>query len=92
MILLVAAVLAASPPVDIPDQPPNDDSAGIRTATPDELAVRAAPREPRLADQSRLRVSDLAGESGLSEDDFVRVTVAELAGKPVPPTIWNPPK
>jgi hypothetical protein len=31
-------------------------------------------------------------ESGLSEDDFVIATVGKLAGKPVPDTIWNPPR
>ena len=31
-------------------------------------------------------------ESGMSEDYFVRAAVGAVAGKPVPPTIWDPPR
>jgi hypothetical protein len=31
-------------------------------------------------------------KSGQSEDDFVVSLVEQLVGKPVPPTIWNPPR
>jgi hypothetical protein len=31
-------------------------------------------------------------ESGMSEDYFVLAAVGALVGKPVPPTIWDPPK
>jgi len=33
-----------------------------------------------------------AADSGMSEDDFVLMIVERMADRPVPQTIWNPPK
>jgi len=34
----------------------------------------------------------LAAESGMSEDSFVFAIVEKMVGRPVPVTIWNPPR
>ena len=65
--------------------------------TPAKLALRRERGAWRVDLVSLFRMSDAVirkrqEESGKSEDDFIFDLLGQLAGKPVPATIWNPPR
>lgn len=65
--------------------------------TPVKLGLRREAGGWRVDLVSLFRLSDAVirkrqEDSGKSEDDFIFALLEQLAGKPVPPTIWNPPR